>query len=179
MLFTQQKQLLLIVGITSFLGMTFSTSAQILTNDQQALEHCKVASHGYVAIVWPRGIDDLAYIVKALKNRTDIRYIKQFSLDKAGMFGLYRQLHKKMSRSSAKKYFKPYITSAIPAPFQLAAIVFDAEEELEAILAWKKEIRDHIGQSYYSIHINDRCQPETFEAAQAVFSHEPIQDVSC
>jgi len=141
----------------------------LCSNDQQALEYCQDASHSYVAIVWPRGIDDLAYILKALSNHADIRYVKQFSLEKKEMLGLYRKLHKSMSRASSKKYFKPYITSALHAPFQLAAIVFDTRKDLEAILRWKKDIRDYIGESYYSIHINDRCQPETFEAAQAVF----------
>ena len=48
-------------------------------------------------------------------------------------------------------------------------MVLRTHADLETIMAWKKEIRDHIGESFYSIHIND-YHKQTIETARAVFN---------
>ncbi len=140
-----------------------------LANDAQALEFCESHNNSYVVIVWPRGYSCLDYIITKLNEHASVKYVKKMALKKPNIFLLYQKLHKSMSHKSAKKYFRPYISASSYKPLPMAALVLSTDAPLEMILALKKEIRDQIGESYYSIHINDRYSPETIEAAHAVF----------
>jgi hypothetical protein len=141
-----------------------------LAKDSQALAYCKRNKNTYVVIVWPKGYSHVGYIAEKLNQHASVKYIKKFTCTKQGMFSLYRKLHKRMSYTSARKYFKPYTRASWDKSLHLAAMVLDTDAPLASILSWKKEIRDHIGASYYSIHINDHYSPETIEAAHAVFN---------
>ncbi len=141
-----------------------------LISDSQALAYCKHTENTYVVIVWPKGINHLGYIAEKLNDYASIKYIKKFVINKQHMFSLYRQLHKSMSYESSKKYFKPYIKASSHEPLHLAALLIETKAPIEEIWLWKKEMRDHIGEDWYSLHINDRYYPETIEAAHAVFN---------
>lgn len=149
--------------------MAGCSSATLVVNDAQALSYCKRTKSSYVVIVWPKGFSRIHYIIKTLNRYASVKYVKKFVCDDGQMFALYRALHKQMSYKSAKKYFKPYLKAYPHRPLGLAALILDTEAPLETIIRWKKEIRDHIGEGFYSIHINDHYDPETVEAAQAVF----------
>jgi len=140
-----------------------------LVNGAQALAYCQQTQDTYIVIVWPRGHHHLAYIIEKLNEHGSVKYVQNSVHNKKELFSLYRKLHKHMSYKSAKKYFKPYIRASSYKPLPIAALVFHTKDSLEKIIDWKKEIRDYIGESYYSIHINDHYDPGTIEAAHAVF----------
>lgn len=155
-----------------------------LEADHEAFAYCQSHKYCYIVIVWPRGYSHLEYITEKLNEYAAVKYVKQMPLNADALFQLYRKLHTKMSYKSAKKYFKPYVSGVMKdyRPYNCAALVLYTDQPLEKIVAWKKEIRDHIGQSYYSIHINDYYYPGTIEAAQAVFkdlAHSTKGDRSC
>ncbi len=145
-----------------------------LRNDLQALTYCTQTPHTYVVIVWPKGYKQLNFIVKTLNSVGSVRYIKKPVLTKEQMFSLYRKLHLDMTYENAKKKFKPYVASLPSRPLCIAALVFHTDASLEEIVALKQKIRRSIGADYYSIHINDFHDPETVEAAQAVFTNGVI-----
>lgn len=148
--------------------------ADLVANAHQALAYCKQTQNAYVVIVWPKGFHHLDYITKTLNQHGSVKYVQKLILNKSEMFFLYRKLHKHMSYESAKKYFKPYTKSSSCKSFPMAALIFHTKAPLEKIIDWKKEIRDYIGKSYYSIHINDYYYPGTIESAHALlklYSH--------
>lgn len=161
----------LCVVVSGLPAITHGTISPLkgLISDTQALDYCKQTKNTYIVIVWPRGFDQLDYITKTLNScESVVPYVKQFALTKKSMFWLYRKLHT-MSYQTAKKYFKPYASANLNEPLQLAALVLHTDKPLETILGWKKEIRNYIGASYYSIHINNVSGQETIDAARAVF----------
>lgn len=154
--------------MSGYSGATNTTPSYPLANDTQAVSYCFNTKNTYIALVWPRGFDQLDYVINTLNAHASVKYVKKCSLTKNRMFWLYRHLHK-MSYNTALKYFKPYITAKVTEPLQVAAIVFQTDEPLEKLLEWKKEMRAYIGQSYYSVHINDHYYPETMQAAYTIF----------
>lgn len=152
-----------------FIEMFSFTQGCTLHNDIQALDYCMTHKNTYVVIVWPKGFDALEYIATQFNQYASVKYIKTMVFKKKSIFLLYRSLHRKMSYKSAKKYFKPYLPKHQRKPLPIAALVIETNAPLKTLLQWKREIRHHIGQRFYSIHINDYYSPETVEAAQAVF----------
>lgn len=141
-----------------------------LKDDSQALNYCYSDPHSYVVIVWPKGFDSLEYIINKITEYASIKYVKIMPLNRKKAFLLYRKLHTSMSYKTAKKYFKPYISSDLHYTFHCAALVIHTDQSLDTLVKWKKEIRNYIGENFYSIHINDYYNPQTIEAAQAIFS---------
>jgi hypothetical protein len=141
----------------------------LLKTDAEALAYCKVTPNTYVVIIWPKGYSHLGYTVKKLNQHGSVKYIKKMVINRGKMFALYRSVHKSMSYESAKKYFKPYTAASAFEPLHIVVLVFRTDLSLDEIRIVKKEIRDHIGASHSSIHINDHYDPETLEAAHAVF----------
>lgn len=139
-----------------------------LNTDAQALSYCTQNSNTYIVVVWPKGYDHLEYIIKALNQYGSVKYIKQLMLTKKHMFLLFRALHTNMSYGNAKKFFKPYTKKLSHKIFPVAALVLQIDASLEHIVYLKQSIRKHIGEGYYSLHIND-YYAETIEAAEALF----------
>lgn len=139
-----------------------------LLNDDQALAFCKQNQNTYIVIVWPKGYSHLEYIIERLNQHGSVKYVKQLALTKKQIFSLFCALHPEMSHGHAKKFFKPYIKMLSDEPFHVAALVLQIDASLEHIVSLKQEIRRHIGEMYYSFHIND-YYPETIEAANTLF----------
>lgn len=155
-----------IIKPTETLSLISSTN---IDNDSQAINYCKTHKNTYVVIIWPRGIEFLKYIVAHLHELSTVKYVKTMVFKRKSIFLLYCALHKEMSYKTAKKYFKPYLLDYQKKAEKLAALIIETDAPLESLLKWKREMRNHIGQKYYSLHINDYYWPETIEAAQAVF----------
>jgi hypothetical protein len=141
----------------------------LLKTDAEALAYCKATPNTYVVIIWPKGYSHLGYAIKKLNQHGSVKYIKKMVINRGKMFALYRSVHKSMSYASAKKYFKPYTAASACEPLHIAALVYRTDASLEEIIELKKNIRDFIGESFCSIHINDYYDPGTLEAAVAVF----------
>ncbi len=139
-----------------------------LLNDAQALAYCTQNPNTYIVIVWPKGYDHLPYIIESLNQHGSVKYVKHLVLTKKQIFSLFRTLHPEMSYGSAKKFFKPYINMLSYKHFAIAALVLQIDASLEQIVYLKHEIRRHIGEMYYSFHIND-YYAETIEAAEELF----------
>jgi hypothetical protein len=141
----------------------------LLKTDAEALAYCQATPNTYVVIVWPRGYNNLNYVIKELNQHGLVKYTKRMVINRDKMFALYRSVHKNLFYSSAKKYFKPYTKASARGQLPVAALVFRTDISLQALIALKRTIRNVIGESFYSIHINDHYNPETLEAASAVF----------
>jgi hypothetical protein len=141
----------------------------LLKTDAEALAYCQATSNTYVVIVWPRGYSNLNYVIKELNQHGLVKYTKRMVINRDKMFALYRSVHKNLFYSNAKKYFKPYTKASARGQLPVAALVFRTDLSLQELIALKRTIRNVIGESSYSIHINDHYHPETIEAANVVF----------
>ena len=164
------KKSLFLGILLCFFGFAASDNdaCHYLKNDQEAFEFCTRTPNTYVVVVWPLGSSSLHYIINTLNRYGSVKYVKSHSYNKKSMFEVYRNLHRSFSDSTAKKYFKSYVRPSWNDNQQLPvfSIVFHTTKSFKKLLKLKKEIRSHIGQSYFSIHINDKWNPETFQAAE-------------
>lgn len=171
------KKSLLLVGLLlscGGFGQLFAVSfISSLATDEEAISFCKDTPDSYVAIVWPLGIKHTDYIIETLNTHASVKYAKTIKLKKNGPFLLYRYLHQKLTLDKAEKYFKGYVSDHIKDPIQVTAIVFQTDQPLDTVVAWKREIREKIGVGYQSIHINDYHAQAT-EAAEVVFNNKVI-----
>lgn len=143
--------------------------------DRAALEFVKQNSNTYIAIVWPRAYEHKKYISKKLSSYGNTRIVqsKTLRLSEAGAWHFFKNAHRGATSSFMRKTLKNYLTGC-KAPFKLQALLLQTDLSLEELIKCKKAIREKIGISYWSIHINDTHQ-ETLEMAEVVYDKERIK----
>jgi hypothetical protein len=158
------------LSVLSLQGLCLHLSA---LSDQEVITYCQTQENTYIAVVWPKGIHRLNYVIDSLNMQGTVYAIKQVTLNKDGIFNLYRLLHRSLSFEWATHYFRPYLPAQMNAPFSIAAIMFKSHESLDGVIETKRLIREEIGCGFTSIHIND-THKETLEAAKIFFNDECV-----
>lgn len=158
-------------------GVSNSSIERVIQSRKKADAEARayVASHKntYIAIIWPRAIDKYEGMRAILASHATIVYERPFKLKNYGPAVLYSLLHPGFWFDKIMKHMENYIPVGMPQPYHLCAILFETDASLAEIIAWKQEIRNYAGISYWSIHIND-TYAETCEAAELVFDQDMI-----
>ncbi len=164
-----------IYAILTVLSLFFAIQIQAsTTSDRETQKFIQQNSNTYIAIVWPRAYAHKKYISKKLSSRGDIRIVHQktLRLSEAGAWHFFKNAHRGFSSSFMRKTLKNYLTGCT-APFKLQALLLQSDLPAEELIRRKKAIREKIGISYWSIHMNDTYQ-ETLEMAEVVYDEARI-----
>ena len=142
--------------------------------DRKARSYVYQNTDTYIAVIWPRGISHLDGIRDILSQFAPIIYEKDFTLDKYGPVLLYQVCQLGISPASAEKKIKnDYLLPGMIGPYQFHAFLFQTKKQLREIVEVKQKIRDYVGCSYWSIHIDDN-HSETQKLADALFVNPVI-----
>lgn len=145
--------------------------------DEMAHAYCCNHSNTYIAIIWPRAIEKVEGMKKVLAKHVTLLYQKSFELYADGPILLYQIAHPGFFHTKLKKHIKNYIPDGTPEPYKFQAILFETDKSLSDIIQFKQEVRDFVGISYWSIHINDFYN-ETIDMAQLVFNDSMIRQIN-
>lgn len=140
------------------------------TSNAQILAYCQKNSDTYIAVVWPRGCDQLAYITQKLNQNGHVICSRKLTFSKKQLFSLFCKLHTNISHKKALKYFKPYLDGCTTDNVSVVMLVFQTKASLIKRFFLKNKIRKRVGQDRYSIHMNDYHARETAEALDALFN---------
>lgn len=123
--------------------------------DLIAQHYCKNHGKSYVAIIWPRGEAHIDLIKSMMEPKCELLYQKCFYLENDGPLHLDQFAHPTKSHNSILKNATNYIPVGMFGPFKFYTLLFKTDMPLNDIIFMKNNIRNTVGASYFSIHIDD------------------------
>jgi hypothetical protein len=145
--------------------------------DKIALHYCQNTGNTYVAIIWPRAIEHLEGMKEILSTAGKLIYQKGFELRNDAPILLYELAHPGFYPEKLKKHIKNYIPMDMAAPYQFYAILFESDKCLAELTQIKQVIRDYVGISYWSIHIDD-YHYESLNMAHLIFQDDELNKIN-
>jgi len=121
--------------------------------DALAFEHIKLNPNCYIAIIWPKGIHKLDWIVDYIAQHLGpIVHVRPFNLKNYGQYILLHHIDHKgaIANQIVHDYFKKKFDVV-----QLCAIIFETPKHFKEIKRVKGQIRAEIGGGWTSIHTED------------------------
>lgn len=160
-------------------GSTASFSDKLKNKqlDKAALDYCLNHENTYIAIIWPRAVDHLEGMKEILATCGTLLYEKSFELIQDAPIWLYETAHPGFHPEKLKKHIKNYIPADMYAPYQFYAILFETDKCLADIVLTKQKIRDYVGISYWSIHIDD-FHYESTTLGRLVFDKKELKSIN-
>ena len=147
------------------------------TIDTLANNYCLTHPNTYIAIIWPRAKNHVEGMKDILSKCGTLLYQKTFDLLDDGPTLLYQLAHPGFFDAKLKKHIQNYIPEDMPQPYKFHAILFETDKTLTDIIYYKNLIRDYVGISYWSIHIDD-YHHEVINMSQLVFDDSMIKKIN-
>lgn len=157
-----------ILNPVKFFESCQATKADTFTNqetDLLAQECCRKNNKTLIAIVWPRGQAHMELIKSMMKPNCTLLYEKNFYLQNDGAKHLDQIAHQSKKRKEIKYHETAYVPKGTPAPYKCTAILFETDMTKDNVVSMKYAIRDVIGATYFSIHIDDYNDKSQYLAA--------------
>lgn len=154
-----------------------SSSQLQRTFDMIANNYCLTHPNTYIAIIWPRAKNHVEGMKDILSKCGTLLYQKSFELLNDGPTLLYQLAHPGFFDAKLKKHIQNYIPEDMPQPYKFHAILFETDKTLTDIIYYKNLIRDYVGISYWSIHIDD-YHHEVINMSQLVFDDSMIKKIN-
>lgn len=154
--------------------------------DAIALEYCVHHKNSYVAIVWPRAIDQIDLIKRMLGSCGRLLYEKHFELKNNAPVLFFQMIHPEIFGNAIKPkltgkyndvFMKNYIPHYLSPPYKFCVILFDTKKTAAEVIDCKHAIRRALKISFFSIHINDSYL-ESIAAANVVFNNAKITTIN-
>lgn len=157
------------------IGIIKSPSNQEL--DALAQHYCKQHTNTLVTIIWPRAQENIETIKAIMEPNCTLIYQKGFSLENDGLKYLDHFAHKSKTVKEIHQHAILYGPADIIPPYKCYAILFETDMKSSDVRAMKKEIRNKVGSTYFSIHIDDRNR-QSQRLAEKVFD-DSVLDAIC
>lgn len=145
--------------------------------DLLAEHYCKTHDKALVAIVWPRGQAQIDLIKSMMEPTCKLLYQKCFYLENDGPKFLDHYAHPEKSVHSIIKNAINYIPVGMVGPFKFYTLLFKTDMPLSDIIFMKQNIRDAVGASYFSLHIDD-YNKESQHLCEMVFNDAKLDAIS-
>lgn len=145
--------------------------------DLLAEHYCKNHSKTLVAIIWPRGEAQIDLIKSMMKPKCKLLYQKCFYLENDGPKFLDQYAHPTKSHNSILKNATNYIPVGMVGPFKFYTLLFKTDMLLSDIIFMKNNIRNAVGASYFSLHIDD-YNKESHHLCEMVFNDAKLDAIS-
>jgi len=156
-------------------GQTGSQRQKAL--DVIANNYCLNHANTYVAIIWPRAANYVEGMKGILEQCGTLLYQKSFELLNDGPLLLYQLAHPGFFDGKLKKHMQNYVPQDMPQPYKFHAILFETDKCLADVMYYKNLIRNYVGISYWSIHIDD-YHYEVINLSQLVFDDAMIKKIN-
>ena len=143
--------------------------------DKLALEYVESHHNAYIALVWPRAVDQINSIMAELEKHATLIYHRPIVLsayhDALTVF--YHNCHRDVTFDRADYLITNFYLQDVLPPYQVIVILFRTNKSLADRNQIKRDLRNEIGISFWSLHFSDEPR-DTLELASVVFSQGQI-----
>lgn len=145
--------------------------------DEAAHHYCRKHENTLIAIIWPRAQAGIETIKSIMEPNCTLIYQKGFSLENDGLKYLDHFAHKSKTFKEVHQHAILYAPADIIPPYKCYAILFETDMKSSQVRDMKKNIRDTVGSTYFSIHIDDRNRDSEL-LAEKVFDDAILEAIS-